>query len=295
MNELFKLLKNKEIISILDGDVKFEDAEGNQVSMPYLSGPDLCDISIIFGLPEKYSWSGGALSRWKYLNNLIDYCVENGKIQDLLSYLFAKKQFVDQLKRFSSEEIDEKYNYIVKKAIEQINGLLYFGGNELVVINNEFIVKPINAAIEIDTPKIKIINSDYIMSLAERASKDIDESNYDSVITKCRTLVEEVFCYVIEERGEMPSDSGNISELYKQVKTLYNMHQNKEHDKRVNMLLSGLEKIITSIAQMRNKEGDSHGVGKKRISISEHHARLYLNASMMISEFILDIARNGKG
>ena len=30
--------------------------------------------------------------------------------------------------------------------------------------------------------------------------KDISDGNYDSAITKSRTLVEEVFCYVIEKK-----------------------------------------------------------------------------------------------
>ena len=72
------------------------------------------------------------------------------------------------------------------------------------------------------------------------------------------------------------------------------MHQNKDIDKRINMLLSGLEKIITSISQMRNKESDAHGVGSKRINISEHHARLLLNASILMSDFILAVAQKNR-
>ena len=43
---------------------------------------------------------------------------------------------------------------------------------------------------------------------------DIDEKNYDSAITKSRTLLEEVFCYVIELKNVEPSDSGDIHKLY---------------------------------------------------------------------------------
>ena len=46
------------------------------------------------------------------------------------------------------------------------------------------------------------------------------------------------------------------------------MHQDKDIDKRVNGLLSGLEKILSAIAEMRNKDSDSHGVGAKRINVS---------------------------
>lgn len=47
---LFELLRDKSIL-ILDGDVDFDeietiDSKGNiKISMPYLSGPILCDIS----------------------------------------------------------------------------------------------------------------------------------------------------------------------------------------------------------------------------------------------------------
>ena len=147
-----------------------------------------------------------------------------------------------------------------------------------------------NEGIVIETSRIKVIDRNYIKSLAERAQEDISNTNFDSAITKCRTLVEEVFCYVIELKNEKPHESGDISDLYKQVKSLYNMHQSKEVDVRINMLLSGLEKILTAIAQMRNKNSDSHGVGGKRFNIDEHHAQLFLNSAIAMSDFVLAVA-----
>ena len=41
---------------------------------------------------------------------------------------------------------------------------------------------------------------------------------------------------------------------------------------------------------MRNKDSDAHGVGARRINIDEHHARLFVNASMTMSDFILSVA-----
>ena len=120
--------------------------------------------------------------------------------------------------------------------------------------------------------------------------KDVLDGNYDSAITKSRTLLEEVFCYVIEKKGEDPSESGDIRKLYNQVKQLYNMHQSKDMDKRINGLLSGLEKILSAIAEMRNKGSDSHGVGAKRISIADHHARLFVNSAMTMADFVLAVS-----
>ena len=63
MDNPFSLLRNKEIIAILDGDTKygdyeFEDLSTIKISMPYLSGADLCALSTLFGLPATYSWNG---------------------------------------------------------------------------------------------------------------------------------------------------------------------------------------------------------------------------------------------
>lgn len=140
--------------------------------------------------------------------------------------------------------------------MQRINGLLYFGGHELVILNSEFYIKKIGAKVEVQAPKIKTIDREYIKSISSRAMQDVDQSNYDSAITKARTLLEETFCYVVEKKGDTPSSSGNMSDLYKQVKGHYNMHADSNTDRRINTLLSGLEKIVSAISEMRNKDSD---------------------------------------
>lgn len=296
----FELLRDKKILAILDGDESFGDldldGEGEpiKISLPYLSGPDICDISTRFGFPANYSWNGGAMSRWAYLDDLLEHCIKNNRTSDLLGYLFAKEQFVDKLRGHTPDTIEKAHRHIIKTTIEQINGILYFGGNEFVVSGRQFAIHKIGSSITIATPAVKVIDRSYISDLSERAMKDVSEGNFDSAITKSRTLLEEVFCYVIEKKGEVPSESGDIGKLYSQVKQLYNMHQDKDVDKRINNLLSGFEKIFSSIAEMRNKGSDSHGVGERRINISEHHARLFVNAAMTMADFILSVGANAK-
>ena len=154
------------------------------------------------------------------------------------------------------------------------------------------IVEHERGAGSIEAPAIVCVNRDYISDISTRAIRDIGNKDYDSAITKSRTLLEEVFCYVIEQKGERPSESGDIGKLYNQVKTLYNMHQDRDLDKRINGLLSGLEKIISAISEMRNKGSDAHGVGAKRINIDEHHARLFVNSAMTLADFVLSVSRN---
>ena len=143
-------------------------------------------------------------------------------------------------------------------------------------------------------PAIKKVDYAYIREISERAQKDIENADYDSALTKARTLLEEVFCHVIEKQGEKPGKTGEIRNLYNQVKNLYSMHQDSETDRRINGLLSGLEKILTAITEMRNGSSDAHGVGSRRINIKAHHARLFVNASQTMADFILAVSDSSK-
>lgn len=292
----FELLREKNILDILDGDTHFGALEINgidseiMIAMPYLSGPTLCNISNKFGLPVTYNWRSSAKSRWMYLDDLIAHCIQSKRESDLLSFLFSKGQFAEKLKGHTPGTIEYAHSHIVNTIIAQINGALYFGGNELVQIDSMFVIREIGATVTVVAPFVKTIDRSYITNISERAMRDIFEGNYDSAITKSRTLLEEVFCYVIEKKGETPSESGDIGKLYNQVKQLYRMHQSKDMDKRVNGLLSGLEKILSAIAEMRNKVSDSHGVGAKRINISNHHARLFVNSAMTMADFVLAVS-----
>lgn len=295
----FELLRTKPILAILDGDTEFgsvvvSSAKSIRKALPYLSGPMLCEISSRFGLPAAYSWSGGAKSRWEYMDDLLKHCIACNRASDLLAFLFSKEQFADVLRGRTPTEIDSIYPKIVTSAIEQINGELYFGGHELVRIGNRFVVQAKGAAVTVDAPAVKIVDQAYIADISDRAMKDVTEGNYDSAITKCRTLLEEVFFYVIEKKNETPSTKGDIGKLYGQVKSLYHMHQQKDMDNRINALLSGLEKILSAISEMRNKGSDAHGAGSNRIAIDEHHARLFVNSAMTMADFVLSVGEKQK-
>lgn len=43
---------------------------------------------------------------------------------------------------------------------------------------------------------------------------------------------------------------------------------------------------------MRNKDGDVLGVWAARLSIEEHHARLFVNAAISMADFILFVENN---
>lgn len=65
-------------------------------------------------------------------------------------------------------------------------------------------------------------------------------------------------------------------------------------DLRIDMLLSGLKKIVSRFARMRNSGSDSHGWGIKIINILSYHAILAVNSAVTMAEFILSVLQNHK-
>ena len=168
-NNDFELLKQKEIINILIGDTKY--GENEEISMPYLSGPILCEISTIFGFAVDYFETRH--SRWMYLYDLLEYCIKNEKVSDLLLYIFDKKQFKEKFKGMSFTEIEKNYKLIVEEIIDKINGCMYFSDKKLVRIGNNFLIEERNKIVSLPTKKIKILDNEYIKTIHSQALKCI--------------------------------------------------------------------------------------------------------------------------
>ncbi len=142
----------------------------------------------------------------------------------------------------------------------------------------------------IETPKVKIITSQYIRELPERIKEDIDNIDYDSVITKSRTLLEEVLIIIIEKMTfERYKSNGDLVKIYQDATELMNMRQKGDWDKRVNELLGGLHKLVSAISSMRNMNSDAHGAGSGRINIKKREALLVAHSSMMLAEYWLSV------
>lgn len=285
------LLKTRRIYDMLDGDAQFRSDElGEDVSLSYQSGPMLVEVLNRFGLPAVY----GSASRWMYVEELINHCIERQQIPKIFTYFFDLRGFHKDLQGLGAEKIGRRHKAIVEAAIGAINGELLFSGYELRRCGSSYSVAPIDSSLAMETPSIKRVDRPYVKDMAETAQGDINRGEYDSALTKARTLLEEVFCQVIERKGEKPSSSGDINKLFNQVKNLYNIYAGKNTDRRVCDLVNVLNKIVESIAQMRNTQSDAHGVGVARVNIESYHARLAVNAAANVADFMLSVANRAE-
>ena len=83
-------LTQRCIIDTLIGDRNYGNLSIGKttitVAMPYLSGSNICDLAIKFGKPMRYM--SGAMSRWKYFEILLTFCIHNKKEESLINDIF---------------------------------------------------------------------------------------------------------------------------------------------------------------------------------------------------------------
>lgn len=286
----FSLLVNRRVIDVLIGDVKLY----GEFSLPYMSGPDLCNLSTSFGLARTYTWGsnriGANKSRWEYMQDLLKYLNSRGRIPELLAYIIQQGRFENLTGIGDIHKVDETYKAIIKGMLDAINAQLVIARVELRLINKQFVMAGIGDEVVIETPKVKIITSQYIRELPERIQDDIENKEYDSVITKSRTLLEEVLIFIIEKMTfERYKSNGDLVKIYQDATELLNMRQKGDWDRRVNELLGGLHKLVSAISSMRNMNSDAHGAGSSRINIKKREALLVAHSSMMLAEYWLSV------
>lgn len=286
----FSLLRTKPIISVLIGDTKLL----NSYTLPYMSGPDLCELSTQFGLPKSYTWGGQNLSRWVYMDQLLDHLNKQDRISDLLDYLFSLGRFKELNSLGSIDKVTETHKALVQSALNAINVELLIAKKELRLVNNRYVLATIGETVVINTPKVNVVTRIYIRELPNRIKEDLANKDYDSVITKSRTLLEEVLIYIIEKlTKERYKSNGDLVKIYKDATELLNMRQKKDWDKRINELLGGMHKMVCAISSMRNINSDAHGAGSGRIEIKEREALLTAQSSMLLAEYWLSVC-NGE-
>ncbi|MCM1141509.1 MAG: abortive infection family protein [Muribaculum sp.] len=301
----FNVLNIREILDFLIGDYIIPDPSNNNdnevdfwgsiltirpaIQLPYMSGNQIYELYPRFNL-EYPIYKDGTPSRWIMMKNVITKLDRIGRAGDLLCFLFSKPRFQSLVKNFqTTEDFEEYYRKVFKAGVEYINKQLYISQKKLISFNNKFVITDRDESISIQIQQIGHVSYEYVKTLPDRIKADVENKDYDSVINKCRTLIEEVLCYVIEQKGDRPIDNGKIESLQSQCKKLLKMNPDNSQDQRIIQMLSGLTTIINSIASLRNIGSDAHGVGSRRINIGEREAILICNATQTYCEYILSV------
>ena len=224
----------------------------------------------------------------------MDFLNKQNRVNELLAYLFDLKRFTELNSLGDIDKVNQTHKTLVENALRLINVNLLTAKKELRLTNHNFVMVEIGEKIVINTPKVNVVSQQYIRDLPNRIKDDLTNKDFDSVITKSRTLLEEVLIYIIEKLTmERYKSNGDLNKIYQDATDLLNMRQQKNWDKRVNELLGGMHKMVNAISSMRNLNSDAHGAGAGRIEIKEREALLTAQSSMILAEYWLSVY-NGK-
>lgn len=283
---VFDVLKRKEIYSILDGDVRNLVKDENHefgYGLPYMSADSLGQLCLDF---DVNSFGG---SRWTYVEAVLEKAIEDGRCNDLLNFFFDRSRFKQLNSIEDMDEVDRVYQRICKAAIDAINHELRLGGHELLFSEGRWLIVESGKRAVIATPTIDKFTVQYVQGLRSRCEDNLRSGAYDSVVTKSRTMLEELLIHILEDNGQSIKQNGDLIQYYNAVKSLYGMQGQANYDQRINAMLNGLEKIVQSIAELRNTQSDAHGAGSGRIKIKEREAVLIMNSAMVLCEYLLSV------
>ena len=117
------------------------------------------------------------------------------------------------------------------------------------------------------------------------------EADPPAVIGAAKELVEAVCKAILEDYGVTYSQSASLPELYKAVATELRLAReavpaSAKGSEAAQRVLQGLVTAVQNLAEMRNALGLGHG-RPQRVPALERHARLAMNASRTLADFLL--------
>lgn len=124
----------------------------------------------------------------------------------------------------------------------------------------------------------------------ERKSNDPE-----GAITLSRTILESVCKHILDEKG-IGYDANKIElpELYKKTANELNLSPSQHTEEIFKQILGGCSGIINGLGALRNKLGDAHGKGKKRIKPAPRHAELAVNLSGAMALYLIETFKASK-
>lgn len=122
--------------------------------------------------------------------------------------------------------------------------------------------------------------------------RDSLSSDPAAAISSSKNLVESLFRIILDHSGVAYGQREDIPQLYRYVADLLELKadsvpQSAKGSESAQQILRTLVTTIQSLAELRNELGIGHGQSTRSVALARH-ARLALNATVTVAEFVLD-------
>lgn len=244
---------------------------GDNGLLPYKSGPKLVDFFVEYGADDQYG--EGFPSRWMYTEDKVRQFNGDPTLKKIIENSVDPRDFMEG-------QID------ATMSINQINEYLKFDGFELKKVGEYYKIHD-SKGLLVQAEKAKELNHEFIKEQIDKCHSKIDSGDFNGAITNARSLAEAVMIEIIEDHeGKEIRNDGKFENLYKKVKKILNLTIDPDVlPPTVIQVLSGLDSISGGLAGLSNNSGDRHA---NKFKTKKHHARLAVNSTMTLVDFLLD-------
>lgn len=267
---------------------------GDSQQSPYKSGPVLIDFFHEFG--ERDLYGQGFPSRHIYVLDKLKKFNGSDKMRNVVLSAF---DYIDS-SDFDAEATASAFNQQFIKdgyrlVIEYRSG--WMDGNNYIKGPPYFDIRPIEAAVVVPTRLIEL-SHESIGEHIRKANQKIDVGDYAGSITNAYTLVESLLKHLLSKFTDRDfGGKGDIRQLYSEVAPYLNLQPKGENiESYLKAILEGLRGQISGLYELANKVSDRHA---RKYNPSRHHAKLAINATFSLCDFLIDsyeyqIGRNKK-
>lgn len=119
------------------------------------------------------------------------------------------------------------------------------------------------------------------------AALDRRSSDPEGAITLARTLMEDVCKWLLVETGGTWEETDDLPLLYRKLAKSLNLAPDSHTEQTFKQILGSCQSIIEGLGALRNKLGDAHSVGPKRVRPSARHAELAVNLAGTMATFLV--------
>lgn len=238
---------------------------------PYLTGHNLVELFNRYSFSDVYE--AGFPSRWRYTEDSIKKINNSPLLKQLIEEILDPR-------RFHSSKIS------IEEVIEKVNNFLKYDSYELRKTGHFYKVLDFNGTL-VQPKTITHIGHEFVEEQIEKCQTKIFEGDYSGAITNARTLIEAILIEIIEKHeGKEIKNSGDVPNLYKQVKKILNLETNKSTiPDTIIQILSGLDSITSGLAGLSNSSADRHAT---KFKTAKHHAKLSVNCAMAFCDFLIE-------
>jgi hypothetical protein len=149
-----------------------------------------------------------------------------------------------------------------------------------------FVIRPLRQVV-LAAPSLVKLSEESINEHIAKAKKKIETGDCAGAITSAYTLVEE-FLKQLLRKTETPfkETEGDIRSLYRLAAEALNLEpKSASLETHLKAILESLQRQIGGLFEVANKASDRHA---RRYNPAPHHAKLAVNASFTLCEFLLD-------